>query len=127
MTVTGMYGYTGDSFEDIVRGETIPFSFQFMKEDEVTPIVVTGWKVYISFTSEVNCDDAVSPDLEVVLLPQDADNGIISGYISDDETFSLPEGTIYGSIKWIEPDDRTYIIDMGKLKVYPCINPRRDQ
>ena len=125
MAVTGLDGYSGVVFSDITRGETLPFTFQFMEEDQVTPIDVTGWKVYLAFSGTRDCSDAAVLALEVEILPQTPLEGILSKNITDDETFALPTGKLFASARYIKPDGSTYIIDKAKLKVYPCINPRR--
>jgi len=121
----GMDGFSGEYFSDITRGETIPYSFSFVDEmDNDSPINVEGWKVYLAYSLEKNCSGLL---LEKVFLPEDAAAGIISGYVTDSDTMGLPVGIVYGSIKFIDQADNTYLIDKAKFKVHPCINPRIGQ
>ncbi len=132
----GLDGHAGDTFNDFTRGETLQFSFYFetgdvdpvTEEVTYTPTDVTGWKVYISFTKKRTCEDITAPDLEVTLLPQDATGGIISGFVTDDETFALPRGNKYASARYITASGETYIIDKAKrVYVSACVNPKREQ
>ena len=123
--MAGIDGQPGASFRNFTRGETLSFTFSF-KVDGVA-VDVTGWKIYIAFTSTLDCQDATAPDLEVVLLPTDAAGGIISGEVTDDETFALPKGEYYARAKYIKADDRAYMIDKARISVYACVNPRRAQ
>ncbi len=127
MHAIGLDGHTGRLFSTFTRGETLPFSFQILEEDEVTPINITGWRMYVAFNPVLNCADSPAPALEAVLLPQDAINGIFSGEISDDETFSLPAGAIYGEIRIVDNIGRAFVVDKAQLTVGGCINPRREQ
>ncbi len=124
MNPIGLDGHTGKFFPEFSRGETLPFSFQILEEDEITPIDITGWKLYLTFATEQGLDSGF---VEVILLPQDAANGIFSGSVTDDETFSLDAGTIYGSIKIINATGEAYLIDKARLTVGECVNPRRAQ
>ena len=125
MAVTGLDGHAGTSFVEFTRGETVPFTFQFMESDEVTPIDVTGYTIYIAYALSVDCDDLVLPELEVTILPTDALAGIMSGEMTDTESFGLASGNIYVSARYVKADGRTYVIDKAMHQIYNCINPRR--
>ncbi len=118
----GINGYTGESFGDFTRGDTIPFSFQFMEADQITPIPVDGWIILISIDTALTCS---TPLLEVTLTATDPAMGIISGEISNDESYTLLPNDYYISAKYVKPDGRAYMIDMGQIEVFSCVNERR--
>jgi len=132
----GLDGHAGDTFNDFTRGETLQFTFFFelgeidpvTEEVTYTPVDVTGWKVYISVTKKRTCEDITAPDLEVILLPQNAVEGIVSGFVTDDETFALPKGKYFASARYITPGGATYMIDKAqRVEVSACVTPRREQ
>jgi len=87
---------------------------------------ITGWLLYVAFYSGETCA-AVDLILESIISPQDAVNGIFSGDISDDETFSLPIGEIYVSIFTINNSGQKEIFDMAQIEITPCGSDRRAQ
>lgn len=120
----GIDGYSGAYLRDITRGETVLFSLIFEDYDTDDPIDVSDCKMYVAYNTDKTCSN---PLLETIILPQDALGGIMAGSVPDDDTFGLPVGKMYGSIRFITPNGETHIIDKARLKVHQCINPRRAQ
>jgi len=126
--VKGIDGYNGDMFKQFTRGDTLPFKFSFVdSSNNNTPIDVTGWKIYITFSDKLSCE-ASTNSIEAVIEPTiNPTDGILEGYVEDSMTFSLIAGTVYGSVRVIKDDNRTYILDKAKIKLGECVTGRRDQ
>ena len=115
---TGINGFTGTYFDDLVTGSNAQFKFTFVDEDGGAE-TVTGWKVYVSFSESNSCG---TPDLEVVL--DTISSNTISGDVTAAELATLTPGTLYACAKYIKSDDSTYTIDMAKIKLSTCLNSR---
>jgi len=126
MKAVGLDGHNGAFFPEFTRGETVPFSFQITDDDD-QPKDITGWMLYVAMTTSRSCYDANTPEIDKAIAPQDAPNGIFSGEITDDETFGLAAGTVYGSIRVIDNNGRAFVVDKARLTVGECVSPRRVQ
>jgi hypothetical protein len=125
----GISGYSGEILDYlfknqvIVRGNTIPITL--IKKTDGVADPITGYEMWMTFASAVDCDLGDTILIESQIPIADALNGVFSGYITDDETHGLTVSTVYVSIKYIDPDGQSFIFDMGKYKVKPCVNPKR--
>lgn len=129
MGENGVNGFSGDALDEIfpnavvVRGNTVPATF--ILTDEGTPIDITDYELYLSFSLALECADGTPPELESLIPVADAVNGVFSGFVADDDTFELAMGTIFVSVKYIDADGQTFITDMARYNVVNCINPKR--
>ncbi len=116
--MTAIHGFSG-SFPDFVRGTTKPVKMNLKDTD------VTGYMGYFSMSLKLNC---ATPDLEIEMPPTatPADGDLISK-ITDTQSYALPAGTYFYSFRFIDPDGATTVVDMGKIKLHQCINPRIEQ
>ncbi len=108
---------------NVVRGNTYPVTITLKKDS--LPVDITGYQMYLSFDQALTCDDLQPPYLEKEIPIANPSEGIFSGSISDDDTFSLPNGYIYISVKYIDNAGQAFIVDMVKAKVDSCLNPKR--
>jgi len=122
----GINNYDGASFKCFTRGDTLPFAFVIQNESG-EPIDVTDWHMYVSFSTSLNCDNpgcsGSSLVVEVEIPVSDALAGEFSGEVSDNYTLSMSCGLTYASIKYIDADGKTHLVDMCQLEVYPNVNP----
>ncbi len=109
--MAGLYDYPG-ILKDIPQGTTVPLEFTFT-DDELTPIDITDYSLQILLAAQLGDE----PDLVINLPVGNAGTGVFVGEISDEQTAELLTGTYFYTIKYTKPDGRTYIIDMGKIKV----------
>ena len=119
----GINGFSGETFTDIVRGNTYPFTFTFADENS-DPVDITDWAVYIAIKYSL---DSTTSDLEVSIPVTDAISGIATGFIEDDETLALTAGPAYISSYYIKDDGKTYIIDMARIRIKENTTNRVDQ
>jgi len=142
--IKGMNGYSGEllrqwfapeseidgvSFRSdgsVTKTDTIPIWLQ-LQNDAGDPLRdIANEKLVISFATSVSCLLANELSLEVEISPSvPAIDAIFAGAISDDETFLLPVGIIYVSLKHIDANGVTNILDMCKTKVNACVSQRR--
>lgn len=126
--MSGINGYSGDILSEffnlgvVVRGNTVPLDLTL---DDGATTDYTGFSMIMTFDTVITCEDGHVPDLEIEIPLVDATNGIFSGYLEDDDSFSFAPGNINISLKYIDSDGRSFILDMDKYKVVSCINPRR--
>ncbi len=110
---------------NVVRGNTYPITLSMT--DAGLPRDVTDYELLVSFSTSLAQTDLDIPLLEKVIpVVGDPLNGEFSGFIEDDETFGLEAGSIYVSVKYINPAGQAYIYDITKMKVDNGVNPRRD-
>lgn len=126
-------GYSGEYFAVwmptgiITKTDTIPIWIQFVDDDGVTPAGdVAGDVIVLSFAPSVECLQSGQLTLEVEMQPvSPTTEAIFSGEISDDQTYSLPPGTLYASVAHIKADGRKYILDMAEVEVICGVSERR--
>lgn len=122
----GINNYNGKYFRCFTRGDTLPFGLTFVHEDG-EPVDVTDWRVYVSFSPILNCSDpgCVGSGLvvEVEIPIHDPEKAIFIGDVSDEYTLAIPCGLTYASIKYVDNNDKTHILDMCRLEVFPNVNP----
>lgn len=122
----GINNYSGEAFRCFTRGDTLPFEFTF-KDPAGDEIDITDWRLFISFSGSLNCNDpgcstsALVIEVEIPIV--DALAGQFAGTVNDESTLSIPCGIVYGSIKYINASNETFILDMCQLEVYPNVNP----
>lgn len=108
---------------DIVQGSTKDFVISIRKDG--APVDITGSKFYL--TIDTDRDISTTPLLEIIIdPPTDPVNGKTTGTISDSDTLSLPVGTVYYSVRYINPAGKAYVIDLGKIKVLAGVSSRID-
>ncbi len=130
MSEFGVNGYSGDIIgyffenENVQRGTTVPITLTLTVNN--APVDVAGYEMLLSFDEELASADADTPFLEVdIPISGVATDGTFSGDVTDEQTFSLPEGSVYISLKYIDASGKTFIKDMVKYAVVSCVNPKR--
>ncbi len=111
--MAGIENYPG-FISDFVRGTTKDFVITITRDGQ--PVDLTGSKFYISFAYDMDPDTA--PELVITIdPPTDPVNGRTVGKITGQQTWSLRDGVVYYSVRWITAAGDPYVIDMGKIKV----------
>lgn len=125
--MAGLNGYEGNTFDDITRGNTIPFTFTF-KDAAGDPIDVTGWKFYISYNNNLDSGIGGSGSYAEAEIPiTDAAGGVFSGSVPDSETYALTAGSCYACASYVKDTGEHIIVDMAKIKVLEGVTARLDQ
>lgn len=118
--MTGINGFTG-FISDFVRGTTKDFFISIQRNGEIANI--TGCKFYVTFSKSINPTQDVA--LEIIIDPPTSPlTGETTGTITDTETFSLSAGIYYYSVRFVNSEGATYVIDMGQVKVYEAVSGR---
>jgi hypothetical protein len=120
--MAGINGYPG-FIGDFVRGTTKDFVITVSRDG--VPVDITGSKFYISFAYDVNPN--TPPELVIIIdPPTHPTEGKTIGQITDTETWSLNAGTVYYSVRYIDPTGQAYVIDMAKIKVNEAVSDQID-
>jgi len=115
--MAGIDGFPG-FIKSFTRGSTKDFTIQVKKNGEVLDI--TGASFVVSFATELTADG--TPDLTVTIdPPTDPTNGKTTGQITDTQSWSLPAGKIYYTVRYINSDGKPYVIDRGRIEIFEAI------
>jgi len=110
----------------ITRTDTIPITLALQDSAGQPLRDIAGEKLVISFDTEEACRPENEILLSVEILPQTpTTNGIFAGSITDDQTYTLPAGNTYVTLKHINAAGETTIWDACKTVVNPCVSTRR--
>lgn len=108
--------------KEITRGSKEDWAFRFTRNGVAIP--VTGWKLYISFSTR---RDGLIPDIgEFTFDPADAASGLFMPSLSDEETLAIPPGVYFNEVKYAEPNGNGELktVDQGTTRVFQSANPR---
>jgi len=120
--MAGLYGKPGYLW-DIIRGVTIDFPITIKNKDTGDPIDLTGSKFYVTLSTKISPED--DPALEIIIDPPTHPLlGKTIVKITDTQTYALVKGTYYYSIRYVNSNGDTYVIDLGRIKVLDGVSGR---
>lgn len=133
--MAGINGYPG-FITDFPRGHTKKFVIEMTRDvqdpedpdnEDATieePIDLTGCKFYVTFDEDLDTDTAPLIEVEID-PPTDPLNGRTTGVITDTQSFGLEGGNkLYYSVRFINMDGETFVIDMGRIKILNAVSHR---
>lgn len=108
--------------KEITRGSTEEWAFRFTRNG--VPENVTGWKLYLSFSTRRNGE---VPDIgEFVFNPSNPASGLFTPKLTDSQTLAISAGILFYELKYGKPigDGELRTVDQGTCRIFESGNPR---
>jgi len=131
--MAGLEGYPG-FLTDFIAGSTKDFVIT-LTDKTVTPhaaVDLTDAKFYLNIASDRDVLTNAGGDIEIEFDPlaPAATSGQAVGSISDSQTLALGVGNFFYSVRYVTSvanGEKTYVLDLGKIKGKPGVSSRVDQ
>ena len=111
---------------EIFRGDNQPYTLSFLQADGITPLPITGWKIYFTMKRHLaDSDDDASLKVDVT-EHDDPENGLTSIHLSNGQTDSLKPGNYFYDIQVKKLDGTIKTLVAGQIKVLADVTRRED-